>query len=367
MPQRRANVFATASLHAYQSSMGKYEMKKPLPSSDPQFASLLALPYAAVKWELLKTAIQLNIFDCLSMPVTSDDVASVLATHPSNTECFLDALVALGCLSKSHGLYGNTFVAERYLTRGKETSLGDCLLFLDGWNEPVFHGGMLRLVKDGPPPPQNMADESLWETGARVSINLSRVGRAQMLASYISALPEFPTFTKMLDLGAGPGVMGIAVAAAHPSLQCVLFDRPAVAGVADEVIAEYGMEGRVETLRGDYMNDPIGDGYDLIMANFTLHFCRDRLDAVVTKIYDAINPGGIFLVTAGGLTNEKTAPEAIIIGWLGTSLQGAHTTFEQDVIAQAMLRAGFVSVHSRIVDSVESEAFGPIAMDIARK
>ncbi len=342
-------------------------MKKTLPDLDMQPAELLKLPYDAVKWELLKTAIEFNLFDHLSEFRTAEEVAAALTLHSGNTEHFLNALTAMGWLTKKNGRFLNTALVKAFLTSGGDTSIGGVLMFMDQWNTAVLNGKMAGLIKNGPPSAQNMADEGTWEKGARVSVNNSRTGRAQLIASHVSALPEFSSFSRILDLGAGPGVIGIAVAAAHPSLKCYLFDQVAVANVAKAVIAEYGMQDRVAALCGDYMNDPIGDGYDFIMANFTLNFYKDKLDEIVAKVYRALKPGGIFMVTSDGLTHEKTSPPAMVISWLATSLQGCDMSFEQGVIADAMLGAGFVSVRSRTLNDVEMEAFGPVDMDIARK
>jgi hypothetical protein len=43
----------------------------------------------------------------------------------------------------------------------------------------------------------------------------------------------------------------------------VIFDQPDVVKVAQAFIEEYGINGRMEVMGGDYMTDPIGDGYDL--------------------------------------------------------------------------------------------------------
>ena len=45
--------------------------------------------------------------------------------------------------------------------------------------------------------------------------------------------------------------------------------------------------------------------YDFIMANFTLNFYRDRLDEIMRKVYKALKPDGIFMVTSDGLSKDK--------------------------------------------------------------
>ena len=75
-------------------------MKKALPEMDPGVDRIFMLPYYAVQWEALKTAIRLNIFDLLSTPSASADVAAALSAHPQNTEHLLNALVAMDAWPK---------------------------------------------------------------------------------------------------------------------------------------------------------------------------------------------------------------------------------------------------------------------------
>lgn len=342
-------------------------MKKELPNPDMSSCEFFSLPTEAMKWELLKTAIELKLFDFLTKAVTSKAVADNFSCHHDNTEYFLNALVALGCLSKKEGHFQNTNVTNTFLVSGKDTSIGETMLFSAKWNESLLNGGLKKLLKDGPLPPTAIESEEIWEKGARVSLNHSRCSRAQRIAEYVSSLPEFPEFKRMLDMGAGPGIMGIAITAVHPTAKCVVFDQPAVCTVADEVIAEYGMEDRVTTKRGDYMKDSLGEGYEFIMANYTLNFYKDRLDEIMAKVYQALNPGGIFMVSSDGLNKDKTAPAKMVLSWLSTSMQGMDMSFTRGEIPDAMLRAGFVSTQSQMVDDTKLEAHGPIDIIVGRK
>lgn len=342
-------------------------MRKPLPASTIDSAELFGLPYDAVKWELLKTAIELNLFDQTTKPATAAEIASALSLHPGNTEYALNALVALGCLNKTANKYKNTPQTETFLTSGQDTSLGASLLFMASWNEPLLNGGLKQLILNGPPPKQEIADPAIWEQGARVNINHARCGRAQIIARHVAELPEFPAFKSILDIGAGPGVFGIAVAAAHPTLKCIVFDQAPVVKVAKEVVAEYGMEDRVSARGGDYMNDDFGSGYDFIMANYTLNFYRDRLNEIMRKVLEALNPGGVFMVTSDGMSADCTAPAGTVISWLSTKLTGNDMSFKTGQIARAMLDAEFVSTEMRTLTDIDLEAHGPVEMTIGRK
>ena len=342
-------------------------MKKALPDIGPDDGGLALLPYEVVKWELLKTALELDVFRHLEEPVSAKDLAARLSTHPANTELMLNALAALGCLDKSNGLFKMTLMARVYFSPSSERCIGPTLLFSENWNKPMLNGGMKDLISNGPQPVENMGREEIWEQGARVSISHARCGRAQEIVAQVTVLPEFGNFQKMLDMGGGPGIVSVAVTAAHPSMNCVIMEQPAVCRVAQELIVEYGMESRISIVSGDYMEDSLGGNYDFIMANYTLNFYRHRLDELMAKVHKALNPGGIFLVTSDGLSKEKTAPPLSVITWLSTALQGMDMSFERGLVDAAMLRAGFKSVQSTMLSDLPMASHGPMDVIIARK
>ena len=121
--------------------------------------------------------------------------------------------------------------------------------------------------------------------------NYEQAGSAQWAAEMVSQLPEFPSFQKMLDLGGGPGIIGIAIVASHPNMKGVIFDLPAMVKASETFIKEYEMEDRMEVLGGDYNHDSIGGGYDLVLASACLYFGKDNMDSLMKKIYDADGTG----------------------------------------------------------------------------
>lgn len=338
-----------------------------LPQVDVGFDELYRMIIEPIRAKLMLTAIELGVFDQLSEPGSAEDVARAIGTHPGNTRLFLDGLAACGLVAKENGLYRNEPASQAFLTESSPAYLGQ---FLNYQNQTFYSilDNLTGLVKEGPPPAQDspVDDEDLlayFADRAPEMANYQRAGVGQNIAKIISALPEFPSFRRMLDLGSGPGLIGLSIVAAHPDMEGVIFDLPAVAKAAESYVGEYGMEDRLEVVGGDYTRDPIGNGYDLILASFTLNFAKDDIDPVIEKIYDALNPGGVFTSFAEGLTRERTQPALMVLSMMPMALMGQDMTFDKGFITDSMLRVGFKTVRSRTLDM----PFGPVDLDIARK
>ena len=337
---------------------------KQLPEVNASFEDLYGILIAPIQSKLLITGIELKVFNHLGEPKAADAVAAAIGSHPENTRLFLDGLAACDLITKKGGLYQNTAVTQEFLVEGSPTYIGEFLASQIEWHKPVLDD-LATLVMEGPPQAQEVDAESeeVWGKMAALMANYERSGAAQQIAAIVSELPEFPTLKKMLDLGGGPGLLGIAIVAAHPDMRGVIFDRPAIARVAEEFIEEYELTDRMTVMGGDYANDPIGEGYDLILASATLNFVKDDLDSFFGKIYGALNPGGVFITLSDGLTDERTKPELMVIGWLSMVLTGQDMGFDQGVIADSMLRVGFESVRSRTL----AMPMGPLDLDIGRR
>jgi len=338
---------------------------KILPEVNHSFEELYRMLIGPIKSKLLLTGIELGVFNHLSEPRPGDAVAEAINTHRENTRLFLDGLAASDLLVKKNGLYQNTPVTQAFLVEGSPTFLGRLFML-----QAQFYYSSLddlpKLVKEGPPPPSPEADlggEEMWKQFTVGFANSVRAGLAQWAAEIVSELPEFPQFQKMLDLGSGPGIYAIAIVSSHPSMKGVIFDRAAIVKVADTFIKEYGMEDRIEILAGDYNHDPIGEAYDLIWASNALNSARHDIDSLTKKVYDALNPDGVFLVLHEGLTHERTKPDTHVLSMMSMVLMGQDMSFDQGFIADSMFRVGFKSVRSRTLDT----GWGSMDLDIGRK
>ncbi|HUS78516.1 MAG TPA: methyltransferase [Patescibacteria group bacterium] len=334
-----------------------------LPELDVGYGELYKTIFTPVRCKLMLTGIELKVFNYLSEPVSAEEVAQTLDAHIGNMAVFLDGLTSVDLVRKEDGLYQNMPIAESFLVEGSQTYVGHMFTWMAAFDAPL--DDMAKLVKEGPPPKQEAPpfSEEMLTRGVSMMVNTELAGDAQLAVKIVSNLPEFPSFKKMLDLGCGPGLIGMSIVDAHPDMKGVVFDLPPVVAVAEKYIKEFQMEGRVETLGGDFNQSPVGGGYDLVYTSNALQFAQD-IDTVVKKVYDALNLGGVFVSVFGfGLTNEGTKPENLVLGSLSTALMGQGFGVEVGYIADSMLRVGFKSVRSRTL----STAWGPMELDMGRK
>ena len=335
-----------------------------LPEVNASFENLYGMLIAPIRSKLLLTGIELEVFNHLTEPTTAEAVAEALKSPPENTRHFLDGLAACALITKKDGMYRNTTITQEFLVEDSQTYLGE--MFTYQTRISIGLNDLPKLVREGPPPPSpemDMASGEMWAQFAASIANRMRAGEVQRAVRIVSELPEFPSFKRMLDLGGGPGLIGTAIVASHPGMSGVIFDQPAVVKVAQAFIEEYGLNDRMEVMGGDYTTDPIGEGYDLIWASNTLNFARDDMDSMITKIHDALNPGGVFISCAEGLTHERTKPDKPVLGMISIALLVQDMCFDQGEIADSMLRIGFGSVRSRTLDT----DWGPMDLDIGRK
>jgi hypothetical protein len=337
-------------------------MKK-LPEVNLTYENLYMMLIAPIRSQLLLTGIELKVFNELFEPKSSEDVAKALGTHPRNTRVFLDSLAAIDLLQKKEGLYRNSPVAQAFLAEKSPTYLGRLLPVMKA--DEQFLQSLPKLVKEGPPPPPEKPSFSIEELvkGVAIMADVEKAGDAQEAVNILLELPEFPAFQKMLDLGGGPGLTGMAIVDAHPRMKGVIFDLPPVVEETKRYIEEYEMEDRMDVLGGDFNRDSIGEGYDLVWASGVLQFAVE-IDTVVRKVYEALNPSGVFVsLFPFGQTHERTKPESIVLSLLSIALMGQEVGVNEGHVADSMLRAGFRSVRSRKINTF----IGPMELDIGRK
>lgn len=323
-----------------------------LPEVKSDFSALSDVYFGTVASRLMMVAIGMKVFDHLERPRSSEEVAKAIAAHPGNTELMLNALCACRLLSKENGAYRNQEAVSEFLVCGKPTYLGEWYQQADQASR-LFLEGLAEIVKHGPgeaTEDENMNSEAYCERYTAAHAASSLGGIAKDIARQIAALPEFSACRTMLDLGGGPAINAMAVAQENPQIRVKVFDRPGIANMARNYIRAYGFQDRVTALGGDYLNDPLGEGYDLIMITDTLYYADQEIEPVIQKCHGALNPGGILAAIHAVLTDEGTRPTNLVLDLLNETMTGQAQLPEKSFLMRPLAQCGFKDLTSKMVN-----------------
>ena len=65
---------------------------------------------------------------------------------------------------------------------------------------------------------------------------------------------------------------------AHTQLQATLFELPAVAGVARQVLAGTAVADRITVVEGDFLRDQLPSGHDLLLIANVIHLFQPQVN-----------------------------------------------------------------------------------------
>ncbi|HEX2036580.1 MAG TPA: methyltransferase domain-containing protein [Chloroflexota bacterium] len=100
---------------------------------------------------------------------------------------------------------------------------------------------------------------------------------------------------RVLDLGAGTGLLSAMIADAYPRATLTLVDlSPAMLALARERFAGSSHAVRFEIL--DYATTPIATGLDVVVSALSIHHLEDeQKQSLYRRCFEAIEPGGAFI------------------------------------------------------------------------
>ena len=311
----------------------------------PKELSLAEIFQLGYYWEtkILLTAVRLDVFSVLNgKPKTAAETAARVGAHEPTLVLLLNALVAMGLLMKSAGLYGNSGTAEAHLVRHSPQYIGHLLLLHDAeWNN---WGHLEETIRSG----KRTVDRHVFETdpdlGANVLAVLHRIGRQSGPELAKRLRLEGPQH--LLDLGGGAGTNAIAFCQVYPELTATVFELPATLTLTEKTVKDAGLESRISLRGGDFNRDGLGGPYDVVLMSDILHYQTFETNlALVKKVYDHLTPGGRLVIKDRFLDESGTGPAwttAFAVHIVVNTQQGV--CYKITDAMQWMTRAGFISV-----------------------
>src|SRR6185437_10680765 len=279
------------------------------PSPDLFFSTLMGHQLTAV----MRSGLELELFTRIGEgAATPAALAEKTGSAERGIRILCDALATLGHLSRNpDGSYALTNDSAAFLDRHSPAYIGSVAEFIASPLLDQAFGRLTEAVRKGgtvlPDDPAMAPDSPYWVSFAR---NMGPMQRfpAQALAELLVPKPGAPI--KVLDIAAGHGHFGIALAQRHPQAQVYALDWPAVLAVAKENAARAGVASRYHLLPGSAFETDLGTGYDwVLLPNFLHHFDPPTCEALLRRVKAALAPEGEAAVLEFVVDEERTTPQ----------------------------------------------------------
>ena len=312
------------------------------------YEQLTTLPYLTAYQQLIQGAIELDVFSNLENPITTKELSKKMSWDESNTFNLLKGLYSLGYLERNGDTFCNMPETSKYLVKGKPAYMGNVLTFFCN-NQGMSLGNVAQQVKEGPKP-QEQTQQSMDFAAYGDAMRDAQSGiRQYELLEILRSLPEYKSIHKILDLGCGAGCLGIAVIQDVSNRTGVLFDRPNMQSLIEESVKLSDMQDSISIKTGDFINDDIGSGYDLILCSSIMLFAIKGGANFFAKLKKALNIGGVVVCLNEGIEADYSGPWDMILGYMAFNLQGMPIGVLKGQIADAAKSGGFHSAENRSV------------------
>lgn len=221
--------------------------------------------------------------------------------HRRSSRDFLDALVALGFLERSNGIYRNTPETALFLDKNKSSYVGGILEMADR-RLYGFWGNLTEALRTGEL--QNEAKgggEGLFEalySDPQALKGFLRAMSGLSRGANLAIAAKFPwaQYKTIADVGTAQGDTVVQIVKAHGHLQGIGFDLPQVQPVFEEYVAENGLSGRVRFHAGSFFTDPMPNADVITMGHILHDWNLDEKMMLLRKAHDALPAGGAVIV-----------------------------------------------------------------------
>src|SRR4029078_1503399 len=287
--------------------MKKRETKKLTPERLQQFGFAYAPPL------IISAAVNNKVFDALKGEArTVEQLRKETGASARGLRAIMDALVGLKLLKKDRqSRYSLTPESEAFLVSEKPGPLAACF----GAMCPQLTSRWLRLtaiVRDGRPPVavnQETEGTEFFSQLVQTIIPLSYAG-AQKLGDHLKVAKAREKI-RVIDLAAGSGIWGIAVAQKSPQVRVTAVDWAGMIPTTKRITEKFGVRDRFAFIEGDLSEANFGSGYDVATLGHILHSeGEQRSRQLLKKTFRALKSGGTIAIGEWLVNDErpKTLP-----------------------------------------------------------
>ncbi len=303
----------------------------------------------------IEAAVRHGIFDLLDKGrLAAGEIARKTKASERGIKAILDVLVSLQLLRRKGNRFGLSSESAAFLVSSK----------------PSFYGTFFRHISDQLLPTWLHLTEVVRTGRPALKVNAAKQG-AKFFAEFVESIfpLSFPAATALgqhlglakakaplsvLDIGAGSGVWGIALARQSPRVRIHAVDWPQVLKVTRRVAGKHGVADRLTTSAGDFLEADFGKGHQIATVGHILHSeGRERSRRLLKKIYNSLAPGGIVAIQEFIPNDQRTGPPTALIFAVNMLVNTeAGDTFTFAEMSQWLREAGYKNPRLLKVPSV---------------
>ena len=310
-------------------------MAAPIHTQEPSAEHFFETLNAYQQTEALKAAIELDLFTAIGEGGgTSAELGERCRASERGIRILCDYLAVIGFLNKGENRYGLTPDSAKFLDRRSPACMATIARFIIS---PTLTGAFRDVAAAVRKGGTVMSEEGMvapehpvWVEFARAMAPMMALP-AELIAGLVGA--HAGEKWKVLDIAAGHGLFGIALAKHNPNAEIVAVDWPNVLDVARENAKAAGVSGRYRTIAGSAFEVDYGSGYNLaLLTNFLHHFDVPTCESLLRKIHAALAPGARAVAYEFVPDEDRVSPPVAAkfsLMMLGTTPSGDAYTFSE--------------------------------------
>ncbi len=285
----------------------------PADSTEVSPESILQVGMGFWASKTLLSAVEVELFTHLAgRPQDLETLRTRLGLHPRSARDFLDALVALGFLHRTDGVYRNTAATDLFLDKHKPSYIGGILEMANA-RLYGFWGDLTEALRTGEPQNESKhggtplfeelyADPERLEQFAAAMTGVSRGVNVELARRFPWA--DVATFA---DIGTAQGDTAVQIALAHPHLTGYGFDLPPLAPVFEDYVDRNQLGERLTFVPGDFFTDALPTVDVLVMGHVLHDWDLAEKRSLLAKAYDALPDGGSLIVYEALIDDDRSS------------------------------------------------------------
>ena len=296
---------------------------------------------------ILGAAAELGLFDAIDQSwMSAEEVAAKLESDLRATTMLLDAIAAIGLLSKDGGRYSVPAEVRALLTEGTPQTVLPMvwhnMTVLRNWAQLAW------IVKAGILAPRQASIRGFEADRAAFIAAMHSVSGP--IADGLVARLRPMEFRHLLDVGGASGTWTMAFLRGVPGARATIFDLPDAIVQARQRIGATELADRVDFVAGDFYREELPAGADFAWVSAIIHqHSREDSRRLFAKVFRALEPGGRIGIRDIVMEPCRTRPAfgaLFAINMLAATERGGTYTFQE--IAEDLQAAGFVNPQLRV-------------------